>query len=364
MNILVLGGTGAMGRNLTELLRGSQHSVFVTSRSERQSVQNITYIKCNAKQREEISPVLASHHWDVIVDFMVYGTKIFRSCIEELLSSCNQYFFFSSSRVYANSAAPINETSPRLLDVCSDRKYLKTDEYALAKAREENILRAGSRKNFTIIRPYITYDTNRLQLGVYEKENWLWRVLHGKAIVFDRELMQRKTTLTYGYDVAARLIALMGKVDALGETYHVTTRETRTWEEVLEIYLNVLEKVTGTRPKVILTDIRKKKLHQGIYQVAYDRDYDRTFDNQKINEITGLRQYFSPEEGLEKCLTEFLQINWSLQGKMDKASKEKTDMSLIPKSSRRTYFIGRYCPYWVERLVSFSKRVIKKLLGK
>lgn len=47
----------------------------------------------------------------------------------------------SSARVYAENNALISEDSPRLLDVSTDAVYLRTNEYALAKAREENILR-------------------------------------------------------------------------------------------------------------------------------------------------------------------------------------------------------------------------------
>lgn len=46
----------------------------------------------------------------------------------------------SSSRVYADSQTPITENSPRLLDVYKEEEYLKTDEYALSKARQEDIL--------------------------------------------------------------------------------------------------------------------------------------------------------------------------------------------------------------------------------
>ena len=85
---------------------------------------------------------------------------------------------------YANENGRITEKSKRLLDVCTDEEYLKTDEYALTKVRQENILLSSGKKNWTIIRPYITYNVERLQLGVYEKENWLYRALHGRSIVF------------------------------------------------------------------------------------------------------------------------------------------------------------------------------------
>lgn len=70
------------------------------------------------------------------------------------------------------------------MDVCNDKEYLDSNEYAIAKAKEEDILFRSPNKNWTIVRPSLTYAENRLQLGVYEKENWLYRALHGRAIVF------------------------------------------------------------------------------------------------------------------------------------------------------------------------------------
>ena len=59
-----------------------------------------------------------------------------------------------------------------------DEEYLKTDEYALSKARQEDILHRSGKNNWTVIRPYITYSEIRLQLGVLEKELWLYRFVH------------------------------------------------------------------------------------------------------------------------------------------------------------------------------------------
>ena len=51
-----------------------------------------------------------------------------------MLEATDQYVFISSARVYAQTEDLITEDTPRLLDVCTDKEYLKTNEYALAKA--------------------------------------------------------------------------------------------------------------------------------------------------------------------------------------------------------------------------------------
>ena len=144
----------------------------------------------------------------------------------------------SSARVYAENNALISEDSPRLLDVSTDAVYLRTNEYALAKAREENILRNSGYENYTIIRPSITYNTYCLQVGVLEK-NWLYRAIHGRSIVFSDDVNTKITTMTFGDDVARNSINCWTKrCNRRGFSRHFYS--ILPWSDVLNIYLDVL----------------------------------------------------------------------------------------------------------------------------
>ena len=307
MKILVIGGTGAMGVPLVDLLsQNNENRIFVTSRSNRDSCGNIFYIKGNAKD-ECFFKSLLDEFYDVIIDFLVYNTEQLKKRLPVFLEHTKQYFFFSSARCYADSQGPITEESDRLVDVCMDTEYLATDEYGLAKGREENILKSCGKKNWTIIRPYITYNQYRLQLGVYEKENWLKRALEGRTIVFPRDIAESKTSLTYGPDVAQAIIGLIGNEKAYGEAFHITTEESHTWEEILEHYLYIIEKNTGKRPKVkYLSDSKELQKIWNPWQIKYDRLYDRIFDNSKFKLVRGVYEYKPTFAGLELCLSEFI----------------------------------------------------------
>lgn len=244
MKILILGGTGAIGRYLVSLLAAKHNIVYVTSRKSHEDSTNIKYIKGNAHDIEFISEVLHVE-WDAIIDFMSYKTEEFKGRHSILQNATKQYIYISSSRVYANFEHPIKETSPRLLDVSTDSLYLKTDEYALTKARQENILFSSKKKNYVIIRPYITYGTYRYQLGVMEKEEWLYRGLHGRTILFPRDIFERHTTITYGYDVAFAIYKIIGNPKTLGEVFHITNKSALTWRDVFEIYKELISDVCG-----------------------------------------------------------------------------------------------------------------------
>ncbi|MBQ6972192.1 MAG: NAD-dependent epimerase/dehydratase family protein, partial [Synergistaceae bacterium] len=58
-NILILGGTGAMGAPLADILAEKGLSVHVTTRQNRPSRPGITYIKGSAKDTGFIRGVLA-----------------------------------------------------------------------------------------------------------------------------------------------------------------------------------------------------------------------------------------------------------------------------------------------------------------
>lgn len=359
MKILILGGTGAMGAHLVKLLDGKVTEIFVTSRTKRSDSERVMYLHGSARDIEFLTEILKKF-WDVIIDFMSYGTDEFKSRRDLLLGATSQYVFLSSARVYSESEVLITEETPRLLDVSMDEVYLKTDEYALAKARQEDFLCNSGRRNWTVIRPSITFSETRLQLGVLEKESWLYRPLHGRSIVFSDDIANKLTAMTYGWDVSKGIAAIVGNPKAFGEIYHITSEEAFRWHEILEIYLEVLEKVLGTRPKVVMT---KKSLNLRIskYQVIYCRYFNRRFDNSKIKQFVDVGASRKTGEGLRYCLEDFLKkpsflnINWTLEAMNDRAAGERTPLSEIPSLKSRVFYV-------VERLhISFVLKMLREV---
>ena len=333
-----------MGKHVTQLLGAQGHSIVITSRSQQENKGNITYLCGNAMDMAFVRE-LCQQHWDAIIDFMVYSLEELKDRIDLLLNAAEQYVFISSARVYADSPL-ISEDSPRLLDVCTDQEYIATNEYAIAKAKEENVLFASENKNWTIVRPSLTYAENRLQLGVYEKENWLYRALHGRSIVFSKDLMERYYTLSYGKDVADGIAQLVGKKEAIGQAFHIVIQESFQWEEILSIYLDTLEKRTGKRPKVVLTEkCTNLQLPTAKYQVLYGRYFNRHFDNSKISRLVDTSLWVLPQEGLKNCLNafldnpKFLAIDWHKEALIDKAAGEWTPLREIPGKKTKLRYL-------------------------
>lgn len=244
----------------------------------------------------------------------------------------------------------ITEESERLLDTSIDQDFLSTDEYSLTKARQEDILQSSKQKNWTIIRPYITYGTIRLQLGTLEKEKWLYRAIKGRTIVVSKDVDNHLTTLTYGFDVANGIANIINNPNSFREIYHITNNYYYKWSDILEIYLKILEKKLGKRPKVFYQDMSNfLKWNPGVYQIKYDRLFDRKFDNNKINNFINTEEFVPIHQGLEKSLNAFLidskfkNISWREEAIKDRCVKERTPLSEIPGLKNKIrYIIFRY----------------------
>lgn len=371
MHILILGGTGAMGVPLIGLL-SKENIVYVTSRKSHESTDTVKYLRGDAKDINFLVSVLSIHRWHAVVDFMVRSEKELKDSLPLFLKNTDQYVFISSARVYAESNVSITEETHRLLEVSKDKEYLKTNEYALAKAREEDLLIYSGKMNYTIIRPSITYNTHRLQLGVLEKENWLYRALHGRSIVFSNDVSEKLTTMTSGEDVAKGIASIIGKKEALGEVFHITCHQkSLPWSKVLDIYLKVIKRHFRDERKipVIMTDKSTNLCFPDkIYQLIYCRYFNRTFDSGKIARFCDVETFTMPEQGLASCLSQFLEnptfssIDWCIEGVNDRIANEWTPLNEIPTiKGKIRYLLYRYDLVLIQRMMELLMRVLRKI---
>lgn len=342
-----------MGVPLQKYLLDSGHEVHITSRSYHES-SDIQYHCGNAHDRSFLADVL-NMKFDVIVDFMVYKTEEFAERVPLLLSGAGQYIFTSSCRVYAPCEGMITETHPRLLDVCDDAEYLKTDEYGLAKARQEDCLFDNPGKNWTIVRPGLTYNSARLQYAIGEKEEWLYRFLKNEAVVFPVNMRDVLTTMSYGDDVSRAIALLAGNEKAIGQTVHIAGADPLTWGEVNDVYDSVLKEMLHR--KIVFkyvddwTDVGRKL--NKYWQLKYARSISRRFDNSKLFGIVGDIPFCGPQEGLRKCLLEFLKgnpafnkISWKKEAYYNRICGERGCLESFQGTDKAKYLIARYTPFF------------------
>lgn len=289
--ILVLGGTGAMGVYLVPELAAMGYAVDVVSLDDMKSDHpRVTYRQANAKDIDFLKSLLAKNY-DAIVDFMIYQTREFSEKYERLLGNTGHYIYLSSYRVYADSAEPITENSARLLDVSDDKEFLATEDYALYKARGEDILRASRFDNYTIVRPAITYSKRRFQLVTLEANTLLYRAFNKRPVFLPEEAMGIQATMSWAGDVARMMARLVLNPRAQTETYTLATAEHHTWQEVADYYSEIIGLDYRTvDAETYLGFFDSSQGNGARYQLFYDRCFNRVVDNAKILSVTGLKQ--------------------------------------------------------------------------
>ena len=354
--VLLLGGTGAMGVYLRDILAQNGHEVYVTSRSAQLGLCGIKFLQGNAHDLPFVERVLRVVKPDAIVDFMTYSSEEFALRCETFLRGTRHYLFLSSYRVF-NDDKKITERSPRLLDTVQDEPYLKTDEYALCKARSENCLRQSALGNWTIIRPGITYSKQRFQLGCLEANTLCFRSLARLPVIMPNLMRGKETTLTWGRDVALMISKLLLNQAAYSEDFNCATAEHHTWDFVCDIYRRTLG-----------ADIRDCSIEDYIKvignsaQVRYDRLYNRVIDNSKILAATGLKQtdLMPLVEGLTKELERFKANpfyqypNVVLNARIDRLLGTRIPLTGFPARMRLLYWEHR------NPVVGFGLRAIRR----
>lgn len=292
-----------MGVYLVPELVSLGYEVHVTSRRSHHDVgRSVHYIKGDAKDDAFLDELLEVGY-SAIIDFMVYHTEEFENRMIRLLAKTDHYVFLSSYRVYGDAGGrPITEESPLLIDSVDDQNYLDTDEYALTKARQERLLAKSAYSNWTVIRPAITYSKSRFQLGTMEAEEFLYRALKGKTIIFPKEMLEKQTTMSWAGDVARMISRIVCNEKAYGQTYTASTAEHHTWKEVIGFYQAAMRLEVKYVPLDVYVGVYGRP-----YQVKYDRMFDRVIDNSKILEVTGLSQsdLLPLKDGLKIELADF-----------------------------------------------------------
>ena len=197
--VLLVAGTGTLGGPTYSELVKLGYAVDVISLEDFASVTpRLSFLKADAST-DRMQKFLDGRRYDAIVDFIHVPEKGPQARrIDLMLEHTDQFVFLSSYRTYSGRDRVITESSEQWIDAPANDRMLAEDDYAIPKARGERHLMASGRKNWTIVRPVISFTHYRLDLVTVGAYAILFRTAAGKAIPLPAEVRDKHCSVTWG----------------------------------------------------------------------------------------------------------------------------------------------------------------------
>ena len=275
MRVLFIGGTGIISSACTRLAaeRGVELYVLNRGQSWRSIPDEVTRLMGDIRDPKSAREAIGTLDFDAVVDWVAFTPEHVETDLELFRDRTRHYIFISSASAYQTPPTSLPVTESTILDN-------PVWQYSRDKiACEERLVRAYREQGFpcTIVRPSHTYDCSLLP----PHGGWtvVDRMRRGEPVVVHGDGAS-VWTLTHHRDFAKGLVGLLGRDDAVGESFHITSDEWLTWDR---IHL-VLARAAGTKAEIV--HVPSEIIH------GYDREWgesllgDKThsmiFDNSKI----------------------------------------------------------------------------------
>ena len=278
MNILFIGGTGNISLACTRLAleKGMEVSHLNRGMSENPFGNQVKTLKADINDKNQVTNVLKNHTFDVVVNFIAYVPKDIHRDYELFKDITGQYIFISSTSAYQKppSHPIITESTP-----------LRNPYWQYSRDKiecEECLNRLYRDKGFpiTIIRPSLTYETViPAAIGSWDDFTLIDRIRKGKKIIVHGDGTSL-WTITHSIDFAKGFTGLLGHQQAIGHSFHITSDEILTWNQIYE----AIGMAAGRKPEMIHipSDFIAKfdNFHTG--NLIGDKANSVIFDNSKI----------------------------------------------------------------------------------
>ena len=242
-SVLFIGGTGVIstacvreamrqGREVTLLNRGETTHRSVPDAAE--------VLQADVRDAASVRAALGQREFDTVVSFLAFTPEHVQQDVDLFSGRTGQYVFISSASAYQTPPArlPVTESTPLR------NPYW---EYSRNKIACEDLLVREYRERafpMTIVRPSHTYDPTLVPFD----GGWtvVERMRQGREVVVPGDGTSL-WTLTHHEDFARAFAGLLGRREALGEAFHITSDEAPTWNEIY----SAVAAAAGVEPRLV-----------------------------------------------------------------------------------------------------------------
>jgi nucleoside-diphosphate-sugar epimerase len=278
MRVLFIGGTGIISSACSELAvqRGIELYLLNRGLSRRPAPPEAHRIQGDLRQPQTVHAALGDLSFDAVVNWIAFTPDQVQTDLALFRERTRQYVFISSASAYQKPPGflPITESTPL---------HNPFWEYSRNKAACEAVLvQEAQRSNFpmTIVRPSHTYD--RTLFPFHGGYTLVGRMRAGKPVVVHGDGTSL-WTLTHHRDFAVGLVGLLGNPHALGHSFHITSDEWLSWNQIHEI----VAQAAGVEPRLVHVPSETiAKYDQGWGDsLLGDKAHSTIFDNSKIRRV-------------------------------------------------------------------------------
>ena len=282
MKALFIGGTGTISMAITrQLACDPSWELYLINRGSRteELPDNVTVISGDINNEAEIAEKLGDLKFDTVCDFIGFVPSQLERDYRLFRDRTRQFMYISSASAYQKPLSDhrITESTP----LCNpyweySRNKIACEEYLMKMYRENGF-------PVTIIRPSHTYDERSVPLGVHgDKGSWqvVKRMMEGKPVIIHGD-GTTLWTMTHNTDFAKGFIGLMGNIHAIGESYHITSDESVTWNQIYKAIADVLG--VELKPYYVPSDLLHAVGHYDFEgSLIGDKANTVVFDNSKL----------------------------------------------------------------------------------
>ncbi|WP_123040220.1 SDR family oxidoreductase [Cohnella candidum] len=323
MKALFIGGTGLISSAASNLAVKQGFDLYLLNRGNRDRFvpEGATVLRGDINNKEEMQALLEDKHFDAVVNWIVFKPEEIERDIQLFEGKTNQYIFISTVATYQRppSYYIFDESAPQ---------HNPGWDYAVDKiACEQRLMKAYRETGFpaTIVRPSHTYGETTIPFAITSGAHpWtlIDRIRKGKKIIVPGDGTSL-WTITHNTDFAKGLVGLLGNTQTLGQAFHITSDEVKTWDQ----YLTAIGQAVGIKPKVIHMTSECISLFLPEFKAGLfgDASYSYVVDNRKIKAfVPGYHATMNFEHGIRQSIAYFrahpeLQtIDEDLDAKMDK----------------------------------------------
>jgi nucleoside-diphosphate-sugar epimerase len=244
MKVLFIGGTGNISTSVSRQAVDRGMELYLLNRGLRVSaIPGAKSIVGDINRREDIESVLKGHTWDAVVNWIAFTEKDVARDYELFRGRTKQYVFISSASAYQKPLAfPfVTESTPLANPFW---------QYSRNKIACEMLLNSYYRQEqfpVTIVRPSLTYDTViPVPIGGWTDYTIVDRIKNGKKIIVHGDGTSL-FTITHADDFAKGFLGLLGHQQAIGESFHITSDEILTWNQIHQ----ALAEAAGCEAKIV-----------------------------------------------------------------------------------------------------------------